>query len=167
MLIISPMALLWAGAPRLRDPTHPMPNSAHQPGRLDLAQVERYRSEGYLVFGEPVLPEAKFAALKSYFRNPAGGTPGGRAARVDGRAALHASRSSWSGLSIPRSLPSSSPSWAATSRSSRPTSSASPRVTENACPGTRTAPIGRARSSPWRSAPSGWRSTRRHGSTAA
>jgi len=74
------MALLWAGAPRLRDPTHPMPNSAHQPGRLDLAQVERYRSEGYLVFGEPVLPEAKFAALKSYFETlleelPAGERP--------------------------------------------------------------------------------------------
>jgi len=35
--------------------------------RLTADQVQQYQQEGYLVFNEPVLPQAKFDALKSYF----------------------------------------------------------------------------------------------------
>lgn len=33
------------------------------PARLTPLQAERYRTEGYLVFAEPVLPEDRFSAL--------------------------------------------------------------------------------------------------------
>lgn len=36
-------------------------------GRLSPAEVEHYHREGYTIFNRPVLPEPKFAALKSYF----------------------------------------------------------------------------------------------------
>ena len=35
--------------------------------RLKPEQVAQYRAEGYAIFNEPVLPEAKFEGLKSYF----------------------------------------------------------------------------------------------------
>jgi hypothetical protein len=35
--------------------------------RLSPAQVDHYRTEGYLAFYEPVLPQAKFEGLKAYF----------------------------------------------------------------------------------------------------
>lgn len=35
--------------------------------RLTPAQIARYRDEGYLVYNDPVLPEAKFAGLQNYF----------------------------------------------------------------------------------------------------
>ncbi len=35
--------------------------------RLGVAQVERYRREGYLVFKEPVLPQERFEGLRAYF----------------------------------------------------------------------------------------------------
>ena len=36
-------------------------------GRLSSEQVEFFRREGYLLFDQPVLPQAKFDALKSHF----------------------------------------------------------------------------------------------------
>lgn len=36
-------------------------------GRLSAEQVKRFREEGYVVFDQPVFPEAKFQALKSHF----------------------------------------------------------------------------------------------------
>lgn len=35
--------------------------------RLSPADLETYQREGYLIFNKPVLPEAKFAALKAHF----------------------------------------------------------------------------------------------------
>ncbi|HEY5227252.1 MAG TPA: phytanoyl-CoA dioxygenase family protein [Opitutaceae bacterium] len=46
-------------------------------GRLTPGQVGRYRTEGYLVFNKPVLPEGKFAALKSYFEGILADLPAG------------------------------------------------------------------------------------------
>jgi hypothetical protein len=43
------------------------PSTLPAPGRLTQAQVDHYEREGYVVFNEPVLAPAKFAALKAYF----------------------------------------------------------------------------------------------------
>src|SRR6478672_10647701 len=37
------------------------------PGRLSADEVERFRREGYLLFHQPVLPPAKFDALRRHF----------------------------------------------------------------------------------------------------
>ena len=44
----------------------PTESAAHH-SRLTPAQVADYRRDGYLIFSEPVLPEAKFAALAAFF----------------------------------------------------------------------------------------------------
>jgi hypothetical protein len=49
-------------------------------GRLSFDQVQHYIREGYLVFNQPVLPEAKFDGLKAFFEKiltdlPAGERP--------------------------------------------------------------------------------------------
>lgn len=36
-------------------------------GRLSPAQVEQFREQGYVIFDQPVFPQAKFAALKDHF----------------------------------------------------------------------------------------------------
>jgi hypothetical protein len=45
--------------------------------RLNPAQVESYRSEGYLIYNQPVLPADKFAALKACFEEILGALPEG------------------------------------------------------------------------------------------
>lgn len=37
--------------------------------RLSPAQVQQYRSDGYLIYNQPVLPPEKFSALKQYFED--------------------------------------------------------------------------------------------------
>ncbi len=37
------------------------------PARLSPLQVERYRTEGYVIYNEPVLEQARFEALRAYF----------------------------------------------------------------------------------------------------
>ena len=44
-------------------------------GRLCPADVERYRREGYLVYGEPVFSEGKFAGLREHFEGRLGRLP--------------------------------------------------------------------------------------------
>jgi hypothetical protein len=45
--------------------------------RLNPAQVETYRSQGYLIYDRPVLPADKFAALKDYFEKILASLPAG------------------------------------------------------------------------------------------
>ncbi|HVU23488.1 MAG TPA: phytanoyl-CoA dioxygenase family protein [Opitutus sp.] len=52
--------------------TPPRPDAAaatNRSPRLDAAQVDEFNREGFLVFRAPVLPPAKFAALKAYFED--------------------------------------------------------------------------------------------------
>lgn len=44
-----------------------MTTTLNSSDRLTAWQVQQYQQEGYLVFKEPVLPQPKFEALKSYF----------------------------------------------------------------------------------------------------
>jgi len=62
------------------NPSPRMPASTSAHARLSPAQVETYFREGYLVYAQPVFPDAKFAALKGYFEGiladlPAGARP--------------------------------------------------------------------------------------------
>ncbi len=43
--------------------------TSNYPGRLTPEEVATYRQEGYHIFREPVLPEAKFEGLKNCFEN--------------------------------------------------------------------------------------------------
>jgi len=45
-------------------------------GRLSSDQVEQFQSEGYLIYKEPVLPQAKFDSLKAYFEKMLAELPG-------------------------------------------------------------------------------------------
>lgn len=45
-------------------------------GRLSPAEVEHYQREGYTIFNRPVLPQAKFDALKAYFEGILADLPG-------------------------------------------------------------------------------------------
>jgi hypothetical protein len=45
--------------------------------RLTPVQVESYRREGYLIYDQPVLPDAKFEGLKSHFDRLLGDLPAG------------------------------------------------------------------------------------------
>ena len=50
-------------------------DSQPSPGRLNAAEVARYREEGYLVVAKPVLPDARFEALKEFFEKLLGDLP--------------------------------------------------------------------------------------------
>ena len=52
-------------------------DSQPSPGRLNAAEVARYREEGYLVVAKPVLPDARFEALKEFFEKLLGDLPPG------------------------------------------------------------------------------------------
>jgi hypothetical protein len=57
-----------------------MPNTPSPPptvaGRLSQAEVEKYHRDGYVIFNQPVLPQAKFDGLKAYFEKMLADLPG-------------------------------------------------------------------------------------------
>jgi hypothetical protein len=44
---------------------------------LSAGQIDQYHEAGYLVYNQPVLPEAKFNALKAYFESLLAALPAG------------------------------------------------------------------------------------------
>ncbi len=55
--------------------------------RLNAAQIESFRSEGFLIFDAPVFPDAKFAKLKAHFERKLAALPPG--ARPEGMDVPH------------------------------------------------------------------------------
>lgn len=51
--------------------------SAPTQSRLTPAQVSQYESEGYLIYNQPVLPQAKFDGLRAYFETILSNLPDG------------------------------------------------------------------------------------------
>ena len=134
--------VLTAAHPILR-PDERSSMTQNSVSRLSTEQVSEYWREGYLIYDEPVFPQTKFDALKAHFDEELAQLP--PEVRPETMDVPHLLTPSSSNGSSPTKFSiSSSPSLVPISHCFPAISSASPKATESAFPGTKTAFTGTA-----------------------